>query len=168
MITIKYYSAFNYVIKPSIIITITTFNYVVDVCHRSKILQRYFYTQVRLKLHITWILSNSSETLYLRDPAPLSQSRSINTICKIREIYHVYIHNTQNSTACTIVIGYMCTIGAGRTYVCMRMHIIHRVTFRTVAGPYLTNRNDSYQSSSRRIAPPHACVFTHILAYACR
>lgn len=69
----------------------------------------------------------------------------------------------QNSTACTIVIGYMCTIGAGRTYVCMRMHIIHRITFRTVAGPYLTNRNDSYQSSSRRIASHRAaCVCIYV------
>lgn len=70
----------------------------------------------------------------------------------------------QNSTACTIVIGYMCTIGAGRTYVRMCMHIIHRVTFRTVAGPYLTNRNDSYQSSSRRVAPHmrvYVCMYLH-------
>lgn len=44
----------------------------------------------------------------------------------------------------------------------MRIHIIHRVTFRTVAGPYLTNRNDSYQSLSRRMcARVRTYVFTH-------
>lgn len=114
---------------------------------------------------IAWILSNSSETLYLRDPAPLSLSCSINTICKIHEIYHVYIHTRLGAYDRDRLHVY----DRRRTYVRMRMHIIHRVTFRTVAGPYLTNRNDSYQC--RCVASHHMRVYlcmylhTHVVEY---
>lgn len=76
--------------------------------------------------------------------------------------YHVYT-KLDGRTVCLHVY----TNDAEDVHI-LRMHIIHRVTFTTVAGPYLTNRNDSYQSSSCRIAShriaPHACVCVHTRA----